>query len=188
MTRVRPERTTAINVKGREIALTQDEVVEIHQQAWWCHRAKPGYRRLAVLRANLMARILGRKAHHNSTYVYTADADTDEITCGRQRIWKTGGRRVIEWALAHTSEGDLALSDYVERLMWLSHCCNLAAAGHPTFPEHAPTARRDGKQVPEEKYQAVLHRLDKSQGNGLARLERQLASLLTEQDTEETIE
>jgi len=175
---------SVINVKGREIMLTQDELVEIHQQAWWRHRARPGYRQLVALRANLMTRILGRKVRHSSKYVYTADADTDEITCGRQRIWKTGGRQVVEWVLAHTSEKDLALSDYVDRLMWLSHCCNLAAAGHPICPEHASTAWRNGKRVPEEEYQAMLRRLDEPRGNGLARLERQLASLQAEQDTE----
>lgn len=184
MTRVRPERTTVTNVKGRQITLNRDEMVEIHQQAWRRHRARPGYRRLVALRANLMARILGRKAHHDSKHVYTADADTDEITCGRQQIWKTGGQRVVEWILAHTSEGDLALSDYVERLMWLSHYCNLVAAGRLACPEHAPVAWRNGKRMPEENYRAMLRSLDESRGNGLVRLERQLASLLTEQDTE----
>ena len=173
-----------INVKGREIALTKNELVEIYQQAWRRHRARPGYRQLVALRADLMARILGRKVRHDSKHVYTADADTDEIACGQQQVWKTGGRQVIEWVLAHTSEEDLALCDYVDRLMWLSHCCNLAAAGNPICPEHAPTALRNGKQVPEDEYWAMLRRLDESRGNGLVRLERQLASLLAEQDTE----
>ena len=168
MTRARPGHIITINVeglpracrKGREITLTQDEMVEVHQQAWRRHRTKPGHRRLVALRANLAARILGRKAHHNSRCVYTADADTDDVTCGRQRVWKTGGRQVVEWIMAHTSEEDLALSDYVEQLMWLSHCCNLAAAGHPTCPEHAPKAWRDGEQMPEDEYRAMLQRLD----------------------------
>ena len=155
MNRVGPGHVITINVeglprdcrKGREITLTQDEMVEVHQQGWRRHRTRAGrsHRRLVDLRANLMARILGRKAHHNSRCVYTADADTDEVTCGRQRVWKTGGRQVVEWVMAHTSEEDLALSDYVEQLMWLSHCCNLAVAGHPTCPEHTPTAWRDGE-------------------------------------------
>ena len=184
MTHARLEPITAISVKGREITLTQNEMVEVHQQGWRRHRGRSGHRRLVDLRANLMARVLGRKVHHNSRYVYTADADTDEVTCGRQRVWKTGGRQVVEWVMAHTSEEDLALSDYVEQLMWLSHCCNLAAAGRPICPEHAPTAWRNGKQMPEDEYRAMLQRLDEPRDGILARLETQFASLLAKQDTE----
>ena len=85
--------------------------------------------------------------------------------------------------LAHTSEGDLALCDYVERLMWLSHCCNLVAAGHQIYPEHAPTAWRDGEQMPEDEYRVMLRRLDETRGDTLVRLERRLPSLLVERDT-----
>ena len=162
MTCARLGHALATNTEGREITLTQDEMVQVHQQGWRRHRTRAGqsHRRLADLRANLAARILGRKAHHNSRCVYTADADTDEVTCGRQRAWKTGDRQVVEWVMAHTSEEDLALSDYVEQLMWLSHCCNLAAAGRPICPEHAPTAWRNGEQMPEDEYRAMLQRLD----------------------------
>ncbi len=83
--------------------------------------------------------------------------------------------------MAHTSEEDLALSDYVEQLMWLSHCCNLAAAGRPICPEHAPTAWRNGKQMPEDEYRAMLQRLNRPRGDILARLETQSASLLAKQ-------
>ena len=115
-------------------------------------------------------------------YLETPQADGIYIDCG---AW--GGRQVVECVLTHTSEENLALSDYVDRLMWLSHCCNLAATGNPIRPEHAPTAWRDGKQISEEEYQEMLHRFDESRGHGLARLERQLASLLAEHDTEGTI-
>jgi hypothetical protein len=136
------------------------------------------------LQANLRARILGRKAHHCNRHVYTADAHTDEITCGIQRIWKTGGRQMVVWVLAHTTEDDFALCDYVERLMWLSHCCNLVAAGYPVCPEHAPTAWRDGKQMPKDEYRAMLHRSDEAQGGTLARLEERLKLLLSKNGAE----
>lgn len=183
MTRVRPGHITASDVEGRRITLTQDEMLDVYQRAWWLHRARPGHRRLVGLRANLTARILGRKARHDSKCIYTADTDTGEITWGLQRVWKTGGRQVAEWVLAHTPEEDLALCDYVERLTWLSHCCNLAAAGHPTYPEHTPTAWRNGEQMPEDEYRVMLRRLDEPRGDTLARLERRLASLLAERDT-----
>jgi hypothetical protein len=179
-TRLHP--ITIVNLQGRETTLTLDEMLEVHWQAWRCHRARPGRRRrqLVDLRANLMARILGRKARHGNRHVYTADADTDEISCGLQRIWKTGGRQIVVWILAHTTEDDLALCDYAERLMWLSHYTNLVVAGHPVHPEHAPTAWRDGKQMPEDEYRAMLRRSDEARGGTLTRLEERLAALLSE--------
>ena len=176
------ERIATANVRGQAITLGRDEMLEIHQQAWWCHRARPGHRRLVDLPATLMARILGRKACHDGRYIYTADADTGTITCGCQVIWKSGGRQVLGWVLAHTSEEDLALADYVDRLMWLSNCCNLAATGHPICPEHAPTAWCNGQEITEEEYREMLGRLDRAGGEALSRLERQLARLLGGQE------
>ena len=83
MTRSNLEHITATNVEGREITLTLDEMLGVYQQAWWCHRVRPGQQPLVGLRANLVARILGRKAHHDGKHVYVADADTYEITCGQ---------------------------------------------------------------------------------------------------------
>ena len=79
MTRARLGHTLATDAEGQEITLTQDEMEEVHQQGWRHHRTRAGqgHRRLVDLRANLAARILGQKAHHNSRCVYTADADTD---------------------------------------------------------------------------------------------------------------
>jgi hypothetical protein len=154
-TRLHP--ITIANLLGQEITLTQEEMLEVHWQAWRCHRTRPGKRRrrLVDLQANLMTRILGRKARHGNRHVYTADAHTDEITCGLRRIWRTGGRQVEVWVLAHTTEDDLALCDYVKGLTWLSHCCNLVVAGYPVHPKHAPTAWRDGKQMSEGEYRAT---------------------------------
>jgi hypothetical protein len=186
VTATRPHPITIANLLGQEITLTLDEMLEVHWQAWRCHRARPGRRRrqLVDLQANLMTRILGRKARHSNRHVYTADAHTDEITCGLQRIWKTGGRQIVVCILAHTTEDDLALCDYVERLMWLSHCCNLVAAGYPVHPEHAPTAWRDGKQMPEDEYRAMLRPLDEARGGTLAQLEERLTILLSKEDAE----
>ena len=139
--------------------ITDDEALVIHESAWQYHRNTD--KRFVSLPAPLMARILGRKAHHNGLNVYTGDTNTDCITCGLKLVWRTGARQVVKWVLAHTSEKDLALIDYADQLIWLGHCRNRVRQGFPVISGNAPTAYRDGRQLSPEEHGALLQQADR---------------------------
>ena len=138
--------------------ITDAEALVIHKSAWQYHRNTAS--RFVSLPAPLMARILGRKVHHNELHVYTGDIDTDYIACGLKLVWKTGARRVVMWILDHTSEIDLALIDYADQLIWLRHCQARARQGLPMILGNAPAAYRDGQQVSPEKHKALLQQIE----------------------------
>lgn len=145
------------NVKGDRIVLADAEVSEVHQAAWWLHR--PG-KCIVTLRGPLMCRILGRLYHQ---------------PCGSHIIWRTCGRDVVAWVLAHTTEHDLALIDWAERFMWAGNQIRNVENGRPVSREYEPVAYRDSEQMPDAEYRQMLDRLDVS--GRLAALERELAEL-----------
>ena len=157
----------------RELSITDDEALVIHESAWWHHRNTRA--QFVSLPAPLTARILGWKAHHNGLNTYTGDTNTDYITCGLKLVWKTGARQVVEWVLAHTSETDLALIDYADQLIWLDHCRDRVRQGFPVISRGAPTAYRDGRQLSPEEHEALLQRADRH--GHLDAIEQEIAAL-----------
>jgi len=169
---------TACNVEGHTIQIKGDEIRNVHLGAWRFHKHnRDGCTRSMSLPGHLVSRILGRKVY-DWLKVYSVYY-SGRIESGMNQVWATGGREVIEWALAHTTPYDLAMHDYVERLMWASHSVDTLISCSTYCPDHAPSgAWRDGKKMPEEQYRAMLRQLDWT--GHLAEAEARLSELARE--------
>jgi hypothetical protein len=169
---------TTHSVSGSTITLSRDQIAEVHLGAWRYHRhCADGCTHSMSLQGCLVSRILGRKVYdwHKVYSVY----HSGRIEAGMSQVWATGGREVIEWALAHTTEYDLAMHDYVDRLMWASHSVDTLVSHGSYVPDHAPSGGwRDGVKMPEDRYRAMLQQVDMS--GSLSRAEAQLAELARE--------
>ena len=127
------------------ISLSRKEHLEIIDQAHWLHRSLGREDRISAvsLPAPLVCRILDRTCRWGSIYALYCRMDTDEVSFGTKGVWKTGGRKVCEFVLSHTTEEDLLLCNWTLELMHREH---FNAIGQDPG-DCQETFYRDGKQM-----------------------------------------
>jgi len=123
--------------------LTEKELGLMRYEAAGLHR---GWH-LVSLPSPLMSRLLGRKCP-GANWQYTANSETDEVTCGGV-VWKTGGKAVCAMCFAVATIESLAHLDYVLELMWRLHWNKQFALGHVLRRDSGEKSWRNGKQLSE---------------------------------------